>query len=74
VQMHNDGQYVFAYFSGDFSDNPIKFTSSYFKGIGLFSFSFYNHFDKADRAGFFWRYYRPLLSGILQDYYKSIKK
>ncbi|MGN6566421.1 MAG: hypothetical protein ACTHJ0_00640 [Flavipsychrobacter sp.] len=74
VQLHQDDQYSFAYFSGDFSDNPIKFTSSYFKGIPFFSFPFYNHFDKTDRAGFFWKYYRPLVTGILHDYYKNIKK
>lgn len=74
VQMHKDDQYTFAYFSGNFSDNPIKLGSSYFKGISLFSFPFYNHLDKTDRARFFWKYYRPLVTSILHDYYKNIKK
>lgn len=74
VQIHKDDQYTFAYFSGDFSYNPLKLTSAYFKGIEFFSFPFYNHFDKADRAGFFWRYYRPLVTGIMHDYYNNIKK
>ncbi len=68
VQMHQGKDYQFYYFSADFCDNPISLNTSYFKGIGLFKFLFYSRVDPADRAGFFWRYYRPLLNNILENY------
>lgn len=68
ITMHKDSDYSFFYFSGDFSDNPIGTTSSYFKGIGYFKSFFYNKDDITERSSFFWEYYRPLLNTILEDY------
>ncbi len=68
ITMHNKEDYSFFYFSGDFSDNPIGITSSYFKGIGYFKSMFYNEDDEAERVSFFWKYYRPLINTILEDY------
>lgn len=55
----------FYYFSGDFCDNPISLTTSYFKGISAFKFLFYNTEDPMERKSFFWNFYRPLITTIL---------
>ncbi|WP_125039433.1 SPOR domain-containing protein [Schleiferia thermophila] len=57
------------YFAGDFSDNPIGYISSYFKGIYWLRKLFYNNQDFNDRRKFFWEYYQPLLQKIFYDYY-----
>ncbi|WP_034886419.1 hypothetical protein [Gillisia sp. JM1] len=68
ITMHKDSDYSFFYFSGDFSDNPINYNSSYFKGIGYFKGMFYDEDDITERASFFWKYYRPLMNTILEEY------
>lgn len=68
VTMHKDKDYNFFYFSGDFSDNPINITSSYFKGIGYFEGMFYDENDITERTSFFWKFYRPLMNTILEEY------
>ena len=65
--------YRFYYFSGDFCDNPVSITSSYFKGIRFFKNLFYNSTDNTDRRQFFWNFYRPLMNRITDDYYQQIK-
>lgn len=72
VIFHKDKDYRFYYFSGDFCDNPITMTSSYFKGIRFFSGLFYNSDNKEDRSAFFWRFYHPMMKRILNDYYKDL--
>lgn len=62
----------FYYFAGDFADNPIPFTAVYSKGIEYIDFFLYNNKDLSDRKKFFWRYYRPLLSKIMHDYYGNL--
>ena len=71
ITMHKKKDYSFFYFSGDFSDNPIGINSSYFKGIGYFKNMFYNQDDEAERVSFFWKFYRPLINTILDDYIKN---
>ncbi len=71
ITMHKDSDYSFFYFSGDFSDNPIDLSTSYFKGIGYFDSFLYNSEDITERASFFWKYYRPLLNTILEDHLKN---
>ncbi len=65
IIMHNEKDYQFYYFSGDFCDNPIGLGTSYFKGIGFFKGLFYSENDRAERRSFFWNFYRPLITGIL---------
>ncbi len=72
VTMHKDQDYIFYYFSGDFSDNAVNITSSYFKGIGFFEGFFYNEQDALERKSFFWKFYRPMLSEILEDYNQNL--
>jgi len=71
IIAHNKNDYRFFYFCADFCDNPVNTITSYFNGIGLFKRLFYNGFDEADRRVFFWNVYRPLLTQILKDYYKT---
>lgn len=67
VIMHKNKDYRFYYFSGDFCDNPISMTTSYFKGIGFFRWLFYNENEPLERASFFWKFYKPLISKILEE-------
>lgn len=73
VLMHKGKDYQFYYFSGDYSDNPVSPLTSHFKGIQGISWLFYNEAILEERKSFFWRYYRPMVSKILNDYYKEIK-
>ncbi|WP_207421234.1 hypothetical protein [Desertivirga brevis] len=73
VIYHKGADYQFYYFSGDFCDNPISMTSSYFKGVNFFSGLFYNSDNKEDRSGFFWRFYYPMMDRILGEYYSSLR-
>jgi hypothetical protein len=57
--------YSFYYFSGDFCDQSIDMTASYFKGIDVFKRYFYNASDSSDPNRFFWEYYKPLVGNIL---------
>jgi hypothetical protein len=65
VLAHVGDDYQFYYFAGDFSDNPIELASSRFRGIHWFQTFFYNPRNVLDRRGFFWKFYRPLMSTIL---------
>lgn len=68
----NHGEnYNFYYFAGDFCQNPIYTETSYFSGVQFVDFLFYSD-QKDDRARFFWNYYLPLISGILEDTYEKI--
>lgn len=68
VTYHKGNDYTFYYFSGDFCDNPVPMTASYFKGIGFFKSFFYNESDVSERSSFFWNFYRPMVTNILNDY------
>jgi len=72
VLHHGGPDYRFYYFSGDFCDNPLSFYTSYFKGAGLFGSLFYDSQDPADRKGFFWNFYRPMMTHILEEEYRHI--
>ena len=68
VTRHLQDDYKFFYFSGDFADNPVPLESSYFKWIGFFKNFFYDQRNIMERGSFFWNYYKPLLTNILEDY------
>ena len=72
ITVHINKDYRFFYFSGDFCDNPIGLGTSYFKGIRFFNWFLYNKRDPQERKSFFWTFYRPLVTTILNDYYTSI--
>jgi len=62
----------FYYFAGDFADYPVSLFSAHFKGIRHLDFLFYNE-EINDRSKFYWKFYMPMISKILDDYY-NIKK
>jgi hypothetical protein len=72
VTRHLGEDYQFYYFSGDFADNPVTITSSYFKWIGLFKGLFYDDRNVMERSSFFWNFYKPLLTTILEDYHEKL--
>lgn len=69
IQIHEGNDYRFYYFSADFSDNPITFRNSYYKGIHFLNWIFDKSENKGDRTTFFWKFYEPLLRNILNEYY-----
>ena len=70
---HYRNDYKFYYFCGDFADNPITQAGSYFKGISFFRKMFYNDDIAAERSSFFWEFYAPIVTRILNDYEKDLK-
>ncbi|WP_276361391.1 hypothetical protein [Daejeonella sp. H1SJ63] len=68
ITYHDEDDYQFYYFSGDFCDNPISLNTSYFKGIGNFKWLFYDSRNPMERASFFWNFYRPMMTNILIKY------
>lgn len=63
--------YPYYYFAGDFADNPISMSLSKFKHSQLVS-SFTYSSSVQERNSFFWNFYRPLMTTILNDYYLSL--
>lgn len=58
------------YFCADFCDNPVSLTPSYFAGSDLVSKAFYE-VDYSNRAEFFYEFYKPLVTSILNQYYRA---
>ena len=71
VIEHTD-DYKFYYFCGDFSDNPIDLLYSKFAYITLFHPLFYSESEPAERESFFWRFYQPMITTILKNYYYTL--
>lgn len=65
--------YQFFYFAGDFADNDISLISTKFKGVARFNQKVVL-VEGEGRSSFFWRFYRPLLNNIVDEYYnKKVK-
>jgi len=71
--IKSEGDYPFYYFAGDFCDNPIS--------IGSAKFAYSNYTSAItypstilERESFFWKFYRPLTTTIINDYYATLKK
>jgi hypothetical protein len=60
------------YFSGDFASNQVPYWGVRFQGIEKLKGIFYSD-RQNDPRRFFWLYYRPLILGIFNEYYDSIK-
>jgi hypothetical protein len=66
------GERIF-YFSGDFATYDVPFWTARFKGVEKLKGILFS--DKPDDTRrFFWLYYKPLINGILSDYYASLNK
>lgn len=74
VIMHKETDYEFYYFSGDFSYNSLQKTFSYFKGIQAFQSLRFKMDDPLYRNALFWDFYRPMLTNILDNYYKKLQR
>jgi len=59
------------YFCGDFTDSPIRKTFDELIGIEYIKMFVLNESDLNDRTPFFWRYYLPMTSKILDNYFKK---
>jgi hypothetical protein len=59
------------YFSGDFANSKIPYWSSRLKGVDKLKGIIYSK-NPNDPRKFFWLYYRPLIKGILYDYYNTL--
>jgi hypothetical protein len=66
VNQHN------FYFAGDFANNDIPFWTARFKGIDKLKGIVYSK-KEDDEIRFFWLYYKPLVIGIFDEYYQSMK-
>jgi hypothetical protein len=60
------------FFSGDFATNNVPYWISRFKGIEKLKGILYSE-KPGDSRRFFWLYYKPLITGIFDEYYKSLK-
>jgi hypothetical protein len=71
--IHHADNHRFYYFAGDFSQNNIRTATSYFKGANLVDFIFHEQ-DPGSSTYFFYRYYRPLISGILKETHQQVNQ
>jgi hypothetical protein len=70
--VQDSGTHRIYYFSGDFATNHIPYWTAKFEHVNKLKGFLYS--DKPDDPRrFFWLYYRPLMSGILNDYLASMK-
>lgn len=71
VIMHAGSDYTFFYFCGNFSVKPVSYKTASFSGVRLFNM-FIRDLEK-DLGGdaFFYRFYAPMLSRIIENEYES---
>lgn len=62
------------YFAGDFCDNPVYVESARFSGLPYFHKFFYDKYNYIDRTPFFWNFFRPMITHILDNYYDQLEK
>ena len=60
------------YFCGDFCDTPIDLESSRFAGVTYFHKFFYDKYNYIDRTPFFWHFFRPMVTNILDNYWNEM--
>lgn len=59
------------YLAGDFTDNPVSLTTSRFAGITSIRSLFYDNQNPEDRKKFFWEWYEPFISKVLDSYLEN---
>ncbi len=69
--LRSNQTYPYYYFAGDFADNPIGMKTANFKYLYLFSSLLYPS-SIIERYSFYWKFYRPMTSKIMHDYYYQI--
>jgi len=66
--------YKFYYFGGDFVDYPANFNFIQLKGVYYLHLFLLGKAAPAETDHFYYRYYIPLVSKILKDYYNGMEK
>ena len=69
--VKENGKGKMYYFAGDFSDIRVDLGSAKFTGLPLLWKGLHMVSDYTDRESFFWNYYFPLTSSILNSAYQS---
>jgi len=69
--IEQPGENNYYYFAGDFTYNPVNNKTAYFKGIEKLEFLLVND-APGNGTRFYWSYYKPLITGILDRYYRKI--
>jgi len=69
----NPGDVRAVYFCGDFATSNLPPWTASFGSLNILKGLLYNADDTSDPRRFFWLYYRPLLTGILDEYYIEIE-
>ena len=72
VIMQPEKEHYF-YFSGDFANNDVNYSTAYFKNIEKIDKYLYNN-DLSDKRKFYWKYYKPLVTNTLNNYYLELKE
>lgn len=70
----NQGDVNSVYFCGDFATGKNAPWTACFGSLNMIKKFLYNNEDINDVRRFFWLYYKPLLSGMLNDYYLIIEE
>ena len=71
--IKGEGNYPFYYFAGDFCDNPIGMNGVQLEKIEwLSSFTYTSHAQ--ERRSFFWVYYQPLTTTIINNFYDKKRR
>lgn len=71
--IEHDNDYKFYYFGGDFAENDIHNKTAFFEGYhniaSVISRDSYKNTDK-----FYWQFYVPMMTRILEEYYKTLER
>ncbi|MDZ7738704.1 MAG: hypothetical protein U5K32_06490 [Bacteroidales bacterium] len=68
----NQGDIRSVYFCGDFATSNIPPWTANFGSLNILKGLLYSKDDINDTRRFFWLYYRPLVSGLFNDYYNEL--
>ncbi len=71
--IESKSDHLFYYFGGDFAENKVNSKTAFFEGypnlVSVLKGENYKYTDK-----FYWQFYVPMMTQILEDYYKSLEK
>jgi hypothetical protein len=71
VIENKDNNYY--YFAGDYCDNPIFIESAKYSGLQYYNKFFYDKYNYINRTPFFWNFFRPMVTNILDEYNTKLK-
>jgi hypothetical protein len=71
--IEHTGDYNFYYFGGDFAENDLSSNTAYFEGFHNLA-SVLNRDNYNNTYTFFWKFYVPMMTTILEDYQKTLER